>query len=87
MSQRKLSIVIPVFNEEESLPHLYERIMENVKDLSDLIDSHELIFVDDGSKDGSLKLIRALAEKDPNVHAVVLRRNFGKAAALSAGFD
>jgi glycosyltransferase involved in cell wall biosynthesis len=87
MNQRKLSIVIPVFNEEESLPHLYERIMENVKDLSDLIDSHELIFVDDGSKDGSLKLIRALAEKDPNVHAVVLRRNFGKAAALSAGFD
>lgn len=87
MSQRKLSIVIPVFNEEESLPHLYERIMENLKDLSDLIDDHELLFVDDGSKDGSLKVIRTLAEQDPRVHAIVLRRNFGKAAALSAGFD
>ena len=87
MSQRKLSIVVPVFNEEESLPHLYERIMENLNNLSDLIDGYELLFVDDGSRDGSLPVIRALAEKDSNVHAVVLRRNFGKAAALSAGFD
>ena len=87
MSQRKLSIVIPVFNEEESLPHLYERIMETLNNLSDLIDGYELLFVDDGSRDGSLPVIRALAEKDSNVHAVVLRRNFGKAAALSAGFD
>ena len=87
MSQRKLSIVIPVFNEEESLPLLYERIMENLNNLSDLIDGYELLFVDDGSRDGSLPVIRALAEKDSNVHAVVLRRNFGKAAALSAGFD
>lgn len=87
MSERKLSIVIPVFNEEESLPHLYERIMENIKDLSDLIGDYELLFVDDGSRDNSLSVIRALADKDPHVHAVVLRRNFGKAAALSAGFD
>lgn len=87
MSERKLSIVIPVFNEEESLPHLYERIMENMKDLSDLIGDYELLFVDDGSRDNSLSVIRALAEKDSHVHAVVLRRNFGKAAALSAGFD
>ena len=87
MNQRKLSIVIPVFNEEESLPLLYERIMEHLKDLSDLIDSHELIFVDDGSRDSSLSVIRGLAENDSNVHAVVLRRNFGKAAALSAGFE
>lgn len=87
MNERMLSIVIPVFNEEESLPLLYEKILENVTQLSDLIGSYELLFVDDGSRDGSLQVIRGLAEKDPNVHAVVLRRNFGKAAALSAGFE
>lgn len=87
MNQRMLSIVIPVFNEEESLPLLYEKILENVTQLSDLIGSYELLFIDDGSRDSSLSVIKALAEKDPNVHAVVLRRNFGKAAALSAGFE
>lgn len=87
MNERMLSIVIPVFNEEESLPLLYEKILENVTQLSDLIGSYELLFIDDGSRDSSLSVIKALAEKDPNVHAVVLRRNFGKAAALSAGFE
>lgn len=87
MSERKLSIVIPVFNEEESLPLLYKKIMENVRDMSDLITDHELLFVDDGSKDNTLAVIRGLAEKDSHVHAIVLRRNFGKATALSAGFD
>lgn len=87
MNERNLSIVIPVFNEEESLPLLYDRIMENLQNLTDLISGYELIFVDDGSKDSSLSVIRSLAEKNSNVHAVVLRRNFGKAAALSAGFD
>ncbi len=79
----KLSLVIPVFNEEESLPQLHREI-EAV--LSEHGYDAEIIFVDDGSTDTSWKVICELADKDPRVRAVRFRRNFGKAAALSAGF-
>jgi dolichol-phosphate mannosyltransferase len=78
-----LSIVIPVFNESESLEPLHAELSA--------VAEHEgydmeIIFVDDGSRDDSWKLIRRLAEQDPRVHGLRFRRNFGKAAALSAGF-
>lgn len=78
-----LSIVIPVYNEAESLEALYaELIAVGERERYEL----DIIFVDDGSRDDSWKLIRRLAEKDARVHGIRFRRNFGKAAALSAGF-
>ncbi len=80
---RTLSLVIPVFNEVESLAKLKDEI-----DAVGLSLNHgiEIIFVDDGSNDGSWEVIRTLAEADAHVHGIRFRRNFGKAAALEAGF-
>ena len=78
-----LTAVIPVFNESESLEPLHA-------ELSEVAAAHgydlDIVFVDDGSRDGSWEVIRKLAEKDPRVRGIRFRRNFGKAAALSAGF-
>ena len=77
------SFIIPFFNECESLEILYGEVVEECKTLGKSI---ELIFVDDGSSDGGEKIIRQLAAKDPRISLVRFRRNFGKSAALSAGF-
>ena len=79
-----LSAVIPVYNEVESLAALHGELAEVAgQHAYDL----EVIFVDDGSKDGSWAEIERLAATDPRVKGIRFRRNFGKAAALSAGFD
>ncbi|MCH8046357.1 MAG: glycosyltransferase family 2 protein [Planctomycetes bacterium] len=78
-----LSIVIPVFNEVDSLRALYGELSEVAAEHGYELD---VVFVDDGSKDGSWEVIRQLAEDDPRVQGICFRRNFGKAAALSAGF-
>lgn len=78
-----LSLVIPVYNEAESLAPLFAEIAAVATDSADRL---EVIFVDDGSTDGSWPVIRSLAERDERVRGVRLRRNFGKAAALRAGF-
>ncbi len=78
-----ISLVIPLLNEEESLPELtawIERIMSENKF------SYEIVFVDDGSKDGSWKIIESLAAKNACVKGIKFRRNYGKSAALSTGF-
>lgn len=80
---RKLSLVIPVYNEVESLAKLKDEIDAVGQSLNHAI---EIIFVDDGSTDGSWNTIRALAGADARVHGIRFRRNFGKAAALEAGF-
>ena len=80
---RSLSIVIPLLDEEESLHALYDAIMAVVE--REGYDA-EIIFVDDGSRDGSYSIIRQLGEHDPRVHAIRFRRNFGKSAGLSEGF-
>lgn len=77
------SLVVPVFNEEESLRLLYDEIVAVAETLSAKI---ELIFVDDGSTDKSWSIIEELAEKDERVRGIRFRRNFGKAAALDVGF-
>lgn len=80
----KLSIVIPVFNEEENLSLIYEElkgVMHGMKM------DHEILFIDDGSTDTSLDILRDLQRQDPAVKAVSFRRNFGQTAAMSAGFD
>lgn len=78
-----LSIVIPLFNEEESLPELH-RWLKEVLDREKL--SHEILFVDDGSTDGSWKIVEELAAKDAHVRGISFRRNYGKSAALNEGF-
>ncbi len=80
----QLSIVIPVFNEEESLAQLHREIDEVSKANNyDL----EIVFVDDGSKDRSWEIVEQLAKQDKRVRGIRFRRNFGKAAALNAGFE
>ncbi len=78
-----LSIVIPVFNEDESLEQLHQELNEVAAANGYQLD---VVFVDDGSTDKSWELIRRLAASDPRVRGIRFRRNFGKAAALSAGF-
>jgi dolichol-phosphate mannosyltransferase len=79
-----LSIVIPVYNERESLAPLHAELAEVARDRGYDLD---IIFVDDGSSDDSWREIESLAERDPRISGVRFRRNFGKAAALSAGFE
>lgn len=85
-SAGSLSVVVPVFNEEESLRVLHREISETLQKLPLLW--YEIIFVDDGSSDGSYDVACELHEKDPE-HLVLirLRRNFGQTAAMAAGFD
>ncbi|MEN9511862.1 MAG: hypothetical protein RLZZ370_1681 [Bacteroidota bacterium] len=78
-----LSIVIPLLNEEESLPELHAWI-KKVMDAHGF--SYEILFIDDGSKDGSWAQIEKLAALDPSVRGIRFRRNYGKSAALNVGF-
>ena len=79
-----ISVVIPLLNEEESLPELAAWIARIMKD-NNL--SYELIFIDDGSKDKSWQIIEDLADKNSFIKGIKFRRNYGKAAALNVGFD
>ncbi|NRB51411.1 MAG: glycosyltransferase family 2 protein [Saprospiraceae bacterium] len=79
-----LSVVIPLLNEEESLPELEAWIRRVVEPLGY---SYEIIMVDDGSKDSSWSVIEDLAKKNPNVKGIKFRRNYGKSAALNTGFQ
>ena len=78
------SIVIPVYDEEQSLPLLYEQLTTQLQKLGQ---SYEVIFVDDGSRDNSFKVIEELHQRDAAVKAIRFRRNFGKTPALMAGFQ
>ncbi|HDD52705.1 MAG TPA: glycosyltransferase [Thermosulfidibacter takaii] len=79
-----ISLVIPVYNEEENLKLLYQKLKETLEPLGK---EREIIFVDDGSQDNSPKILDQLARKDPHVKVIHFRRNFGQTAALAAGFD
>ncbi len=78
-----ISIIVPLFNEAESLPHLYEWIARVMKENKF---SYELIFVNDGSTDESWQVIQSLREKSEVVRGICFRRNYGKSAALYCGF-
>lgn len=79
----KISIVVPAYNEEESIPYFYEEINKEFKELKQEL---ELIFVDDGSKDKTLDVIKGLT-KDKRVKYISFSRNFGKEAAMWAGLN
>ncbi len=80
----KLSIVIPVFNEEENMSLIYEEL-KGV--LNGMRMDHEILFIDDGSTDMSLDILKDLQRRDPAVKIISFRKNFGQTAAMSAGFD
>lgn len=80
----ELSVVVPVFNEQENLPQLYQRLVTTLDRLSLM---YELILVDDGSRDQSIPIMHELAAADPRVTVIELARNFGHQVAISAGLD
>jgi glycosyltransferase involved in cell wall biosynthesis len=79
-----LSVVIPVYNEEDSIEPLYSGLKEVLEGVGT---SYEIVVVDDGSTDGSFEVLKTLHQGDPALKVVRLRRNFGQAAAFAAGFD
>ena len=81
----KLSIVVPVYNEEKNLPELFDQILATLKDVDY---DWDLTFVDDGSKDRSKEVMKDLQSKHPNrVRNIMFRRNYGQTAAIVAGID
>lgn len=80
---RSISVVIPVLDEYESLPELHQQVSASLQNLTS---EYEIIFIDDGSADGSVELMEKLAAQDKHVHLIEFFRNYGKAAALSEGF-
>ena len=79
-----LSVVIPLLNEEENIPYLYDELNEVMASIDA---DYELIFIDDGSTDKSPQLLKELHDKDDHVVVVHFRKNFGQTAAMAAGFD
>ena len=79
-----LSVVVPLFNEEASVPQLVAQLLASLRPLGR---SFELVLVDDGSSDDSASLLRQLAATTPELVVVLLRRNYGQTAAMAAGFD
>ncbi len=80
----EISLILPVFNEVENLRTLYQAIKEVMESLHR---SYEIIFSDDGSRDGSVDVLRELAQNDQHIMLLLLKRNFGQTAALNAGID
>src|SRR5579859_2467966 len=80
----KYSIVVPFHNEEENVPVLYDRLKAVMEGIGD---PFELVFVDDGSSDGTFTLLKEIVSMDHRVTVVKLRRNYGQTSALTAGFD
>jgi glycosyltransferase involved in cell wall biosynthesis len=78
-----ISVVVPLYNEEESLRELFDQIKSVTKQMGK---AYEVIFVDDGSSDGSFEVLRQLHSRNKGIKVIRFRRNFGKSAALSVGF-
>jgi dolichol-phosphate mannosyltransferase len=83
MLKKKISIVVPSFNEESNISKLHEKIMEHLSPQY----QKEIIFIDDGSRDGTLEVIKDLRQKDKDIHYISFSRNFGHQNALRAGID
>ncbi len=81
---KTLSVIVPCYNEQESVPLFYEAF---IKETADMPVAFEFLFVDDGSGDNTLNAFRALRERDPRVHYISFSRNFGKESAMFAGME
>lgn len=81
---KDISVVIPILNERENIETLYSQLRHTLDNTNK---SYEIIFIDDGSTDGAFNLLKDLHQKDINVKTIKFRKNFGKTAAMSAGFD
>src|SRR5690349_11842623 len=79
-----LSVIIPIFNEEENIPPLHTELRDVLETIGE---PFEIVYVDDGSSDGSFALLRAIAESEARVQVIQFRRNFGQTPALAAGID
>lgn len=79
-----ISVVIPVFNEEDNIERLHAELTDS---LGNLDRDYEILYVDDGSRDASLERLKKIRERDPAARLISFRKNFGQTAALSAGFD
>lgn len=79
-----ISVVVPVFNEEESISHFYQELKKNLLGIKE---AHEIVFIDDGSFDKTLEALKDLAKKDEKIKIYSFRRNHGKAEALTFGFQ
>ena len=87
MPRATLSLVIPIFNEEAVIPELDRRLKAVLATWADLVDSWEVVFVNDGSKDNSLEQLRKMAEAEPRYRVLSFARNFGHQMAITAGLD
>jgi len=83
MSRVGISVVVPAYNEAESIPELHRELVAALESMGK---SWEILYVDDGSRDGTLPVLEGLAAADPRVSVASFRRNFGKSAALAVGF-
>lgn len=83
-TKREISIVIPLLNEEGNIPNLYQSLVSVLEKMNK---NFEIIFVDDGSKDSSFRIISEICEKDDNVLGIALSRNFGHQIAITAGIE
>ncbi|MEI9937234.1 MAG: glycosyltransferase family 2 protein [Pseudomonadota bacterium] len=83
----ELSLIIPIFNEEQVLPELHRRLSEVMAELGQSVRSWEVVFVDDGSKDASLRLLKGMAAAEPRFKLLSFSRNFGHQLAITAGID
>ena len=92
MSAKLITLIVPVYNEEETIPIFYKEIRTNLERLTKEAPlnseyQYELLFINDGSKDSTEKVLNDLSESDPNVKVVNFTRNFGKEAAMFAGLE
>lgn len=82
----KISIIVPCYNEEKAIPLFYEELLKNLKGFPKTVE-FEILFINDGSKDDTLKIVKDLANKDSKVKYISFSRNFGKEAAIFAGLE
>ena len=82
-----LSVIVPCYNEEESVALFYRELTKNDPFFKEKEIELELLYIDDGSKDGTVREVKKLIEQDPRVHIISFSRNFGKEAAMFAGLE
>lgn len=82
-----LSVIVPCYNEEENISDFYNELMKNEEYFKNKEIEIEALYIDDGSKDGTARKVKELAERDERVHLISFSRNFGKEAAIYAGFQ